>query len=57
MIRMTFWFYDLLAGIGTLLLLSGIYLACGLPMTLIVSGLLVLAVSLRLYFKAPNHDS
>lgn len=48
MTTMISWLCDCIAMTGALLLLFGIYLACGVAVTLMVSGLLLLSYAARL---------
>ena len=51
---MTFWFYDVLALSGAALLLAGIFLHWGLAPTMMATGLLLIAMALRLFFMTRN---
>ena len=51
---MTFWFYDVLALTGAGLLLAGIFLHWGLAPTMMATGLLLIAMALRLFFMTRN---
>ena len=51
------WLCDVIAMTGAILLLCGIYLACGVAVTLMVAGLLLLGYAARLAWILKNRAS